>query len=266
MVDHKTEQQFVDGFHNKKISSLSDSQKKFIMLLNDGEQLDHESKIQVISTTGNVPSSILHISDFSNNSRRSTSRPKRDVVVIFNGKEKKISLKSGGGNSYHQEHWVYFSKFLENLGASSLEIKAFDNFIHSRDKSYFKSTGEECSKWGFLTSDIEFTNDHQHEKNTMQKFLNEHQKELLVHVIKTGYCSIEGHAEYVFHGKKNDILSDSVFSSVDTIIENIINSNPDSDAELHIGALTFQRWNTCPKCEEKLDSMQCKGASIMEFM
>lgn len=267
MVDHKTEQQFVDGFDNKKFSQLSTTQKDFIILLNDGESLDDDSIIHVDLKTGNVPSSIQHITDFPEIERRHTSKPKRDVIITFNeSSEKKVSLKSGEGNSYHQEHWTYFNKLLRNLTATQSEIDAFNNFIHSRDKKYFKNVGEECTKWEFLNSDTEFCDEHTNEKNIMQGFLDRKQKELLVHFIKTGYCSEEGHAEFIFHGKKENILSDSIFASADSIIENILNANPSSSAELHVGALTFQRWNTCPKCEQKLDSMQVKGASIREYM
>ena len=266
MVDHKTEQQFIDGFDNKRFLQLSAIQKDFIILLNDGNSLDDDAIIQVNSRTENVPSSNQHISDFPNVVRRLTSKPKRDVIVIFNGIEKKVSLKSGGGNSYHQEHWTYFSKLLENLEATQLEIDAFDNFIHSRDKKYFENVGEECIEWGFLSADAEFCNAHVNETNRMQGFLNRNQRELLTHFIKTGYCSEEGHAEFIFHGKKDDILSDSIFANVDSIIQNILNADPSTSAELHVGALTFQRWNTCPGSENKLNSMQCKGASITEYM
>jgi hypothetical protein len=265
MVDHLTEQQFVDGFHNKKFSQLSESQKKFIILLNDGNSLVDDFVIHVNSTTKNVPSSAQHIKDFPNTKKRHTSKPKRDVVITFNGTEKKVSLKSGSGNSTHQEHWRYFHKLLKNLGASKKEIDAFNDFIHSRDKNYFKSIGEECIKWNFLSTDPMFGNDHQKERKTMQGFLDKKQKELITHFIKTGYCSEPGHADYIFHGEENEIFTESVFAKTDSIIENILNSNPNSSADLHVGALTFQKWNTCPECEEKLDSMQIKITSILKY-
>lgn len=267
MVDHETEQQFIVGFDNKRFSQLSCTQKEFVILLNDGESLDDDIIIHASSKTGNVASSAQHISDFSNLERRQTSRPKRDVVITFNhSSEKKISLKSGGGNSSHQEHWIYFNKLLENLEATTEEINAFDNFIHSRDRKYFDNVGEECTKWNFSRVDPEFNNSHDIEKKIMQDFLDRNQRELLTHVLKTGYCSDEGFAEFIFHGKKDDILSESVFASVDSIIENILNDNPSSSAELHVGSLTFQRWNTCPKCEQKLNSMQIKCTKILEYM
>ncbi len=266
MVDHETEQQFIDGFDNKRFSQLSSTQKEFVILLNDGESLDDDIIIHASSKIGNVASSAQHISDFTNVPRRRTSRPKRDVIVSFNNTEKKVSLKSGGGNSYHQEQWIYFNKLLKNLGATTEEINAFDNFIHSRDRKYFDNVGEECTKWNFLASDPEFCNAHATEKIIMQGFLDKKQKELLIHFIKTGYCSEDGHAEFIFHGKKCEILSESVFANIDSVIENILKTNPDSSAELHVGALTFQRWNTCPESEQKLNSMQVKGASITEYL
>ena len=43
MVDHKTEQQFIDGFDNKRFLQLSAIQKDFIILLNDGNSLDDDT-------------------------------------------------------------------------------------------------------------------------------------------------------------------------------------------------------------------------------
>jgi hypothetical protein len=171
-------------------------------------------------------------------------RPKRDVIVIINGVEKKISLKSGGANSSHQEHWIYFSKLLENLEASKEEIGAFNDFVHSRDRKYF--------------------NKHANEKKLMRNFLYRNKEDLIIHFLKTGYCSEEGHAEYMFHGKKDDILSDCVFASTDCIIKKMMSMAPGSKANLPLGVSSLQRWNVTNK--KKLDTIQCKMGKIREYM
>ena len=156
---------------------------------------------------------------------------------------------------------------MKHLGATKEEIDAFDNFIHSRDTKYFEKDGEECLKYGFTKDDPAFCDSHSSQRKLMQGFLDRKKKELLEHVLKNGYCSEEGWAEYIFHGKKDDILSDFKFEKIDSVIEKIIKSKKNvGTAGLYIGIVTFQRWNVCPKDERKLDSMQIKIGNIMEYL
>ena len=244
LVDHKTETQFCNALDKKKFSDLSEGLKRFVTLLNGNNEPDNACIIRCYSRTKNVPSSAQHKADFPYMPKRQTVRPKRDVIVIINGVEKKISLKSGGANSSHQEHWIYFSKLLENLEASKEEIGAFNDFVHSRDRKYF--------------------NKHANEKKLMRNFLYRNKEDLIIHFLKTGYCSEEGHAEYMFHGKKDDILSDCVFASTDCIIKKMMSMAPGSKANLPLGVSSLQRWNVTNK--KKLDTIQCKMGKIREYM
>ncbi|MDA1347168.1 MAG: hypothetical protein O3C48_08140 [Crenarchaeota archaeon] len=265
MVDHQTEKQFENALNGKNFSDLSPKLQNFVKCLNDNIVPDNNCVIIAKVDTKNVPSSQQHIDDFPDDMKRHTMRPKRDAIVSIGEKIKKITLKSGSGNSYHQEEWKYFSVLLKNLNANTSELNAFENFIHSRDTNYFKEIGEPCKLYGFTESHEEFYNSHDKERSIMQSFLNKNRKKMITHFIKTGYCSEIGFADYVFHGDKNDILSHSVFANVDYIIEKIFNTITTS-ANLSVGSLTFQRWNVCPKNEKKLNTVQCKGASITKFM
>ena len=101
----------------------------------------------------------------------------------------------------------------------------------------------------------------------MQGFLDRNKKKLLEHVLKEGYCSKEAWAEYIFHGDKNNILLNIRFEKMDDLIDSIIKSNKNKgNAGLYLGILTFQRWNVCPKNKDKLDSVQTKIGSILEFL
>ena len=251
MVDDETELQFCNALHDKKFSDLEPNElKEFVTFLNDNKQPDNDCIIQCYGRTKNVPSSDQHRADFPY-PRRQTMRPKRDSVVIINecskcgfGVEKKVSLKSGDANSDHQEYWKYFSKLLENLGADKKEIDAFSDLVHSRDLEYFKK--------------------HTNEKKLMQDFLDSNKEELITHFLKTGYCSEEGYAEYVFHGKKGDILSDCVFASTDSMIKKIMSTASGEIADLYLGAFTLQRWNVTTV--GKLDSIQCKMGKFRKYM
>jgi hypothetical protein len=98
----------------------------------------------------------------------------------------------------------------------------------------------------------------------MRNFLDRNKEDLITHFLKTGYCSEEGHAEFVFHGKKDDILSDCVFASTDSMIKKMMSMAPDGKADLPLGASSLQRWNVTNK--KKLDTIQCKMGKIRECM
>ena len=270
MVDHKTEEQFCNALHNKKFSDLSDDLKEFVKFLNGGTEPDGACIIQCDVRTNSVPPDKKYESIVG----KTLQRPKRDAVIKFDKKEFRISLKSGTGNSSHQEIWTRFEKLLRLFGATEEEVGAFDNFIHSRDKKYFESDGCSCVKYGFTVKDPEFNDKHTNQKKLMQEFLDRKEKPLLEHVLKKGYCSEDGCADFFFHGKTNDILSDSKFAKVDSVIDNIIsgkkvfieNKSEKQRADLYLGIFTFQRWNTCPDDKNKLDSMQVKIAGLPGFL
>ena len=244
--DHKTEIQFVKAFNEKKYNELSDKLKCFIKYINDGKPLDEDTQIQAECIMKKVPSSSQHISDFPCEKRRHKMKSKADVIIKFNNLEKKISLKSGTANSNHQEHWKYFNYLLRHHGATNNEISTFKEFITSRDIRYFDN--------------------HKKEKKIMQGFFDRNKQELLIHFLKTGYCSEEGFAEFLFHGDKDNIISNCRYASMDKIIKNILKTIPNSRADLHICGLTVQRWNVCPKNNSKLDTIQVKFGTIKNYI
>ena len=269
MADHPTEEQFRDALHDKKFSDLTDVLKKFITFLNCSTP-NGACIIRCFIRT----ESVLPHKKYKQIVDGKKQRPKRDVVVELDKKQFRISLKSGTGNSSHQEDWKKFEQLLGLLHAKPEEIAAFCNFIHSRDKKYFEKDGCSCEKHGFTGNDPEFDYDHAAEKKLMQRFLNKNKIPLLKHVLKSGYCSKDGWADFFFHGKTNDILSDSKFAKVDSVIGNIISGKKDfmkkksekQRADLYLGIFTFQRWNTCPDDKNKLDSMQVKIAGLPGFL
>jgi len=263
MTDHKTEQQFVDGFNMKKFGELGNREKEFIVLLNDNTILPDNCMIKAYDKTKSVQPSQQYVKMFT---KKNLQKPKRDVVIEIDNKIKKISLKSGTANSFHQEIWHKFQTRLKFLHASADEIEAFHNFIHSRDRSYFTDHGIECPQHGFSIKAPDFCDNHSKQKKLMQRFLDKNAKSLLEHIIKKGYCSEEGWAEFIFHGEKNNILSNFKFGKIDLIINDILTSSKKSHADLHLGQLTFQRWNTCPKDKSKLNSIQLKGGTIKDFL
>ena len=233
---HQTENQFRNSLNGKIFSELNDQLQNFIIFLNYSMPPKNDEIISVNIPNSKVPTITLI------NKNLGMIHAKRDVVLKIGNinKEFKISLKSGTGNSFHQEHWKYFEKLLDQMGATRKEILAFSNFIHSRAFNYI------------------YFPKHQAERETMQNFLDKNNKKFLTHFIKSGYCTIEGHAEYIFHGKKDDITTDCSFGKIDDIIEKLCMTtgklNDRLDTGPHVGGITFQRWNVTNK--DKLNTVQ----------
>ena len=261
MVDHITEQQFIEHLDGKKFKDLDSRLREFIILLNNNSPLDDDCIITCFGRTASVPPNTFYKHIVGTKKQK----PLRDVEIKFKQKVKKVSLKSGNGNSTHQIIWFKWKKLLEHFIATEKEIEAFNNFLHSRDTKYFKEDGKECKKYNFTKDHSEFNDNHSNQKKRMQKFLDKNEKQLLEHFLKKGWGSKEGWAEYIFHGKKNDILSDSKFGKMDSWIKDIIKTSRQKretssrgSADLYLGVCSVQRWNVCPENKSKLDSIQAK--------
>ena len=271
---NQSEQDLANHLNEKKFSDLDEALKKFVTMLNGGTEPDPGCMIYAEKPGKHLPSSDQFRKDFP---EKKTFPPKRDIIVTVNGAPKKVSCKSGKNNSIHQEKWKYFNKFLLRLGASPKEIDAFDDFIHSNDKKYFKKEKEpdqRCLDNGY---DQSFAPDaHENGKKLMQNFLKRKKKMLLEHFVKTGHCSEEGHAEYIYHcapegwKKFGDVLKEPKFERVDLFIEKMMKAkddDTDKSTTMPLGGMGFQRWNTCPKCESKLGTIQWgKGSELREHL
>jgi hypothetical protein len=268
LADHPTEKQFVKGFHQKKFKNLPSHLQKFIILLNNNSPLDDDCVITCFDKTESVPPH----ADYKLIVHNKKQKPLRDVEIKFKQKVKKVSLKSGNGISTHQIIWSKWKNLLEHFNATEKEIEAFNNFLHSRDTKYFKEDGEECEKYNFTKDHPEFNDNHSNQKKIMQKFFDKNEEQLLEHFLKKGWGSEEGWAEYVFHGKKDDILSDSKFGKMDSWIKDIIKTSRQEretssrGPALYLGVCTVQRWNVCPESKYKLNSIQAKIDRAMKML
>lgn len=233
--DKLTKEQFKNALDRKTFSNLSHDLQNFITFLNDETKPDYDEIISVELPKGKVPT-IQIVCDIL-----PTVLPKRDAIVkIGSKKERKVSLKAGDGNSIHQEHWKFFERILKKLNATGPEFSAFDQFVHSREYNvvYFPK--------------------HQKEKEIMQDFLDRNNKMLLTHFIKEGYGLPEGHAEYIFHGEKDNIISNCYFAKIDDVIKELSKTkaklNGNHGTGPHVGGIVFQRWNVTNL--SKLDTIQ----------
>lgn len=166
---------------------------------------------------------------------------KTDLILRFNNKPKNISVKKGSGNSFHQEKIETFIDFINKLGASE-EVKTYLNeFINSYEdgKVYFSKFPSK--------------------KKAIQNFFNKNTKRLLIRFLKTGRYSIN-HADYIYYGK----ISNGKLEDVDAVIKKMIKAKPFGSAQIYVGALTFQKWNT--RHESKRGSIQLKGPTINKFL
>ncbi len=218
-----------DGFDNEKeIASYLDS-KNFSQLNNNMRRF-----LKFLNGSNLKENSLIR-------AKAINGQFKTDLVIKFNNKTKNISVKKGSGNSFHQEKIETFIEFIDKLGASK-EVKIYlVEFIDSyKDgKVYFS----------------EFPS----KKEAIQKFFDKHSKKLLIRFIRTGKYK-EYPADYIYHGK----ISHGKFGKTEFVINKMIKERPTGNAQIYVGALTFQKWNT--RNESKRGSIQLKGPTINKFL
>lgn len=214
------EKEIASYLNGKRFSELNENMKRFVKALNGRINLKESSLIKAKAIKGLF---------------------KTDLILKFNKTTRNISVKTGKGNSFHQEKIETFINFIDKLGASE-EVKTYLNeFIDSYDdgKVYFSKFPSK--------------------KKIIQDFFNKNKKQLLIRFLKTGKYS-DNHADYVYHGK----ISKGKFEDVGSVIKKMIRFKPSGSAQIYVGALTFQKWNTRNK--SKRGSIQLKGPTINKFL
>ena len=166
---------------------------------------------------------------------------KADLLISFNGKTSYISVKKGSGNSVHQEKIEFFIDYIKKFEPSDKVISSLKQFIDSYDDGnvYFEK--------------------HPDQKEDIQDFFNQNARDLMVRFLKTGRFS-NGHAEYIYHGK----IDEGKIRSIDSVIDEMIEEPPSGNAQLYVGCLTFQKWNT--RNEKKRGSIQLKSPTLRKFL
>jgi hypothetical protein len=179
---------------------------------------------------------------------------KQDIQILIGDKNYYVSVKTGSGNSIHQEKLEPFITLLKEHYNISDELANDIRFFVWGDGS-LDGTGKKENR----LSATQLKKQYPELLKRISHFFNEHKKELLNRFLVTG--RFNGHIDYIYYGtplngvwcKAEDALS--FHSSFDN----------SKDTGIKLGNTTFQTWNRCIKGDKKekdRDTIQLKWGAI----
>ncbi|TCT15502.1 hypothetical protein EDC18_103207 [Natranaerovirga pectinivora] len=182
------------------------------------------------------------------------SMKKQDIQILIANKTYFISVKTGSGNSIHQEKLEPFIKILKESYSISDSLANDIRFFVWGDGTYdgsgLKENRLNASKIKKLYPNI---------INNIQSFFHQHKKELLTRFLVTG--RFNGHIDYIYYG--------TPLSGVWCATQDALNFHNDYSAKsrggIKLGNTTFQTWNRCiegHKKENERDTIQLKWGAI----
>lgn len=181
---------------------------------------------------------------------------KSDVIISLNKKSYKISIKSGSGNSVHQETIDDFIKYLKkdfNL-PNDLEkyIKLFiwgDGTINGKGLVKYRIDSREFERKYPLII------------NRINVFFKKNKKKLIKRFVINGLKS-KYPIDYIYYGDVNK----GYWSDSESILNFLIDDLNESNSVISVGRLSFQAWNrninNTVASEKKRGVIQLKWASI----
>ena len=181
---------------------------------------------------------------------------KSDVIIIIGGIEKTISVKSGTGNSVHQEPIEDFIAFLkENYKISDALAQDIRLFI------WGDGTFDGSGKVEARVSANKFKKKYPQVINRIQSFFNEHKEDLIRRFVIFGSRS-QSSPDFIYYGNKNN----GFWKKSERVQEWLCDKVNESKGAISVGGLTFQAWNRniCGgnKSEKKRGVIQLKWGSI----
>lgn len=163
---------------------------------------------------------------------------KSDINIYIDNYKYGISIKTGKGNSVHQEKSSVFVDFLKNeLNASTDICEDFKWFIDSEDDART------------------LKNKNPDKIESLKNFINKHKVILSSRFLKTG-LNDENFVDYIYYGTPDK----GNWGRIDDILNLIEKTESSGRATLKIGFLSLQAWNRTN--EEKRYTLQVKWPSI----
>lgn len=213
------EKDLISAINNKKYSSLNDNLKSFIKFIANEKDLDIKDETIILATkVGGIY--------------------KPDLQIDILGNKYGVSVKTGRGNSVHQEKSSVFVKYIADKLDATLDVcEDFKWFIDSKeDVATLKQQNP---------SRLE----------NIKKFVNENTKVLSNRFLKTG-LNESNFTDYIYYGN----VSKGVWANIDEAISFIENQPISSRGALKMGPLGLQAWNRTN--EDKRYTLQVKWTSI----
>lgn len=182
---------------------------------------------------------------------------KPDIVVSICGKKLYVSIKSGHGNSVHQEPVEDMARYLKKLGASSAILRALRIFI------WGDGTENGTAPQEARMSAKEVVSKYPGEMNLLREFLESHKGELITRFIQTGEHG-DANAGFIYYGTPEN----GFCASVDRVIEFLCSVSRQGGA-MPVGGLLMQAWNraiSSEKSNSKRGNVQVKWINIEKDM
>lgn len=179
---------------------------------------------------------------------------KQDVQIVIDNASYFISVKTGSGNSIHQEKLEPFIEMLkENYNISDTLADSIRFFIWGDGTFDGSGLKEDRMKANQIKKKYPQI------INSIQCFLNEHKNDLLKRFLITG--RFNGYIDYIYYGTPLN----GVWCKAQDALDFHNNYTQKSRAGIKLGNTTFQTWNRCidgDKKENQRDTIQLKWGAI----
>lgn len=182
--------------------------------------------------------------------RTRDSKYKPDLIINYAGKQATVSIKTGSGNSVHQESIYSFVDYIKTeLNASADVIQAL-LFFHWGDGTLDGSAPASTR----LTA-REIIEKYPEKVVTIQTFFNNHEDELLQRFLSTGTANLS-HVDWIYYGNYRSADWKNI-----TEVYRHLKSNPSH--ALSVGGLNFQAYGRSDDTRRK--SIQLKWGNMASY-
>jgi len=181
---------------------------------------------------------------------------KGDIGVLIKEKVYNVSIKSGSGNSVHQEPVEDFIKFLKS-DYSITQSLANDIRLFIWGDGTTDGSGEKGSRVGRQKLKTNYAV----QIKNLNKFFSENRKELIRRFVVSGKTR-GSDIDYLYYGK----IDSGFWASSSKVVEWLSNDQAARRNAVSVGRLTFQAWNRNvnggDKSEHKRGQIQLKWGAV----
>lgn len=183
---------------------------------------------------------------------------KSDLMITIGKNSKTMSVKSGTGNSVHQEPIEDFIAFLKETYSIKENLANDLRFFIWGDQT-LNGNGSKKNR----ISAPEFVKKYPEIIQRIKAFFKEHKKDLIERFVITGSKS-KSTPDYIYYGNVNQ----GVWKKTNEVLDYLCDDLNESNGAIPVGTLTFQAWNRNinggNKSEHKRGVIQLKWGSVGE--
>jgi hypothetical protein len=183
---------------------------------------------------------------------------KSDIIITINKISKSISVKSGTGNSVHQEPVEEFIQFLKETYKINEELANNIRFFIWGDGT-LNGKGKTKNR----LSAPEFSRKYPQIIKNISEFFKENKKDLIERCVITGSKS-KSSPDYIYYGD----YTSGVWKKTEEVLSWLCEDSNESNGAIPVGRLTFQAWNRNinggNKSEKKRGVIQLKWGTVGE--